>query len=169
MKAYNAGLLANLEATIGRLCGRRARGTVSVAGARAAQKLPPFGLRLSLKAPHVIRVGHPVVFYVGLSRTTKGIDPNWAGADEDFGLGGGWKRPQIRTPDGSQACGGDNVPQQPQREANSAFWHLDFGDCSGIDLVLIATRPGAHSLVIRPFAAPLVGGEVVKSRRVLER
>lgn len=141
-----------------------------VSTAQGAARLPPLGYRLFLKAPRTMRVGQSGVYYVGVQHRFKEIaGTRWGGYYVDFALSGGWQRSHIRTSDGSSACGGDIVPQQPRQEGTSHYWHLDFGDCrSGIYLVLIPTKPGPHAFVIRPFVAPVSGGRVLLSKKVIE-
>lgn len=112
----------------------------------AGPRPPVLQVYLSVKAPSVVRQGHEAAWDVTLQF---GQPMPLQAYYVDFRLDGAWEDPTVRTTDGSEACGGDNVPQEPS--VSHGYWRLDFGDCLAIRLVLTPTRPGHHTLTIRPF------------------
>ena len=64
-----------------------------------------------------------------------------------------WSRSHTITPDGSQACGGDNIAGQPF--LCHGLWHFAWGDCDELGLVLRPTRAGEHTLKIDGYRVPL--------------
>ncbi|HZU13915.1 MAG TPA: hypothetical protein VFB58_13820 [Chloroflexota bacterium] len=110
---------------------------------------PP--VRVYVGAPHgTLRVGRAATFWVAMDAPILTIND---GIDYAFRLSGGWSRPQTITPDGSQACGGDNVAGQPFRR--HGLWHFAWGDCEELGLVLTPTRAGSHTLTIYGYRVPL--------------
>jgi hypothetical protein len=116
----------------------------------ASSRVPVLQVYVSVRAPQLLRLDRTAVFRVSV----RFAEPIPLGAaDADFRLSSGWSTPAVRTPDGSQACGGDNGPLQPV--LSRGYWDLNFGDCSTIDLELTPTTLGLHSLTIRVFRVPL--------------
>lgn len=124
---------------------------------RAERRLPrkPSALeRVYVTAPRHLHVGQPAIFWV-LVAPRSGTNPR-AGYDFDFTLGGAWSRPRTKTPDGSQACGGDNVAGQPvQRHGR---WDFQWGDCYELGLILTPRGLGSHTLIINAYSVPVTAG-----------
>jgi hypothetical protein len=113
--------------------------------------------RVYVSAPHTLRVGRPATFWVLVA-------PRWGtypgpGYDFDFTLGGRWSRPGTVTPDGSQACGGDNVAGQPFRRRGR--WVFNWGGCPELGLILTPRTAGPHSLRIYGYAVPITPAGMV--------
>lgn len=131
---------------------------------RAGPHPPMLQVFLTVKPPSVLRAHRDAVFGVGVRFGSPLVPQAYY---VDFRLAGSWAKPAIKTPDGSQACGGDNIPRQPTE--SRGYWRLDFGDCRTIDLVVRPNAAGRHALVIRPFRVPLNDrGLPIFARRVLE-
>jgi hypothetical protein len=97
-----------------------------------------------------LRVGHAVTFWV---TNDASILTTHDAFDVAFRLSGGWGRPRTITPDGTQACGGDNVAGQPF--LRRGLWRFAWGDCEELGLILRPTRPGTHTLTIYGYRVPL--------------
>jgi hypothetical protein len=130
--------------------------------AHRVKPLPP--LRLYVHGPRThLAVGQPITFFI----LNNGRASHKAAAF-DLIVHGGWGHPKALSPDQRGACGGDNEPalSSPTRTA----WHLNFGDCDEVRIVITPTRPGMHSLIIRTYqVAAGPNGMVKPSRRHLVR
>lgn len=107
--------------------------------------------RVYVTAPHALHAGTPATFWVLVA-------PRWGtypapAFDFDFTLGGSWSQPMTKTPDGSQACGGDNVAGQPARRGRR--WVFKWGDCPELGLVLTPLGTGRHDLIISGYSVPI--------------
>jgi hypothetical protein len=131
-------------------CSRASPVLVATGSQLAGAGAPALQVFLTVTPPRVVHVHESAVFRV----TTRFVGPLPLQAYYvDFHLSGAWDAPDVATPDGSEACGGDNIPQTPS--FSHGYWHLDFGDCRTINLVLIPRTRGEHSLTLRPFRVPI--------------
>jgi hypothetical protein len=133
---------------------------------RAEKRLPlkpPGAEQVYVTAPHVLHTRRPATFWVlaGLRWGTRAT----GGYDVDFALGGGWNRPRTVTPDGSQACGGDNIAGQPFRRRGR--WVFRWGDCEELGLILTPRGTGLHTLTIYTYRVPVTSrGQLDFSREI---
>jgi hypothetical protein len=125
----------------------------ALAAAERRATLPPAApLKVYVSPPSVLHVDRPATYWV-LVAPRWGTRPQNAGFDFDFVLGGSWGRPTTQTPDGSQACGGDNIAGQPTRRRGR--WVFNWGDCRELGLTAVPRGTREHSLTIYGYTVPL--------------
>jgi hypothetical protein len=140
-------------------------GRALVAAEKRLPARPVVPERPYVSAPSSLHAGARGTFWV-LIAPTWGTRVGGPGADFDFTLNGSWDAPRTVTPDGTQACGGDNVSSQPFRRRGR--WVFNWGDCYELGLVLTPRGTGLHSLAIYGYSVPITRqGELDRKREKL--